>query len=183
MRNRLFPFIGIGCGILAIIFAIVVFSGGGSGVGDMDTGTFTSHKSYGGDAYTGIQQAAADTARNVTKLSQIVKAGFQGASGSGLGYLLLIAGFALIVYSLHTLNEMKARDHFEKQVLAALTARYDGGHEAAAGYPEPEAEYTWEEPEEEPAEEPKEEPADAAGEETAGEEPGQVAEPEPAQGQ
>ena len=175
MRNRLFPLIGIGCGILAIIFAVIVFSGGGSGVGDMDTGTYTSYNYYGGDAYTGIQQAAADTARNVQALSRIVRTGFKGVSGAGLGYLLLIAGFALIVYSLHTLNEMKARDHFEKQVLAALTARYDGGDKAAAGYSEPEAEYTWAEPEEEPA--------DVPGEETAGEELEQEAEPEPAQGQ
>ena len=173
MRSKLFPFIGIGCGILAIIFAIVVFSGGGGGVSNMDTGTYTSYNYYGGDAYTGIQQAAADTARNVQSLARIVRTGFQGVSGAGLGYLLLIIGFALIVYSLHTLNEIKARDRFEAQVLAALTSRHDAAGEKAVGNPEPEtvyAEEPVEEPEtdpveEEPAEEPVEDPIEEPEEE------------------
>lgn len=43
---------------------------------------------YGGDAYTGIQNAAAKTATNVVLLSQTVKFGF--------GSLLLVGGLALI---------------------------------------------------------------------------------------
>ena len=42
----------------------------------MDTGTRTSYNYYGGDAYSGIQQAGADTARNVKNLANINVEGF-----------------------------------------------------------------------------------------------------------
>ena len=120
MRNKNYPRMGICCGILSVIFAIIIFTGSGTNVKDMDTGTHTSYSYYGGDAYTGIQQAAADTSRNVQSLASIVKTGFQSLSGSGMGYLLLIIGIWLITYSLHALNEMKVRDQFESQVLSLL---------------------------------------------------------------
>lgn len=179
MRNKFFPLMGICCGVLAIIFAIIVFSGGGSKVGGMDTGTYTKYNYYGGDAYTGIQQAAADTARNVQSLSQIVRSGFQGVSGSGLGYLLLVLGIALIAFSLHTLNEMKARDSFEAQVLAALTGcspAVDNNAPTETGYPEEEKAYE-EEPEEENV--PEEDEYEAAPE--AEEAPAEEDEPEAAE--
>ena len=120
MRNRLFPRLGILCGVLSVIFAIVVLAGGGAGLKEMETGTRTSYEYYGGDAYPGMQQAAADTARNVKTLSEIVKAGFQGVSSSGMGFLLLILGCWLIVHSLHVLDEMQAREQFEAKVLTSI---------------------------------------------------------------
>lgn len=120
MRNRNYPRMGICCGVLSVIFAIILFAGSGINVKDMDTGTYSSYNYYGGDAYTGIQHAAADTSRNVQSLASIVKTGFQNISQSGMGYLLLIIGIWLIAYSLHTLNEMKVRDQYEAQVLSLL---------------------------------------------------------------
>ena len=142
MRKKFFPVMGVCCGFLAVAFAIVLFAGGGAGVTDMATGTYTSYNYYGGDAYTGIQQAAADTARNVRDLALIVRSGFQGVSGTGTGFLLLVAGFGLIAFSLHTLNEMKARDHFEAQVLSLLKGLAPGAEivspaEKEALQPEP----------------------------------------------
>ena len=132
MRNKTFPCIGILCGILSVIFAIILLAGGGPGLKDMDTGTFTSYSYYGGDAYTGIQQAAADTSRNVRDLSALVKAGFQGISGSGTGFILLVLGIWLIAHSLHVINEMQVRDQFEAKVLASIQCLTATGSEPVA---------------------------------------------------
>lgn len=53
----------------------------------MGSGTYVSSQSYGGDAYTGIQNAAAATARNVTNVSDILQAGFSS--------ILIVFGLAL----------------------------------------------------------------------------------------
>lgn len=49
---------------------------------------------YGGDAYTGIQNAAAATSRNVSELTNVVKFGFAS--------LLLVGGLAFIGIALTT---------------------------------------------------------------------------------
>ena len=74
----------IAIGILSIILAIVCFV--------LNTGDTEINYTYGGDAYTGIQNAAAQTARNVKALASITKVGF--------GSILLISGCFLIVSSL-----------------------------------------------------------------------------------
>ena len=63
-----FPIGGIISGILSIIFGIIMFG--------KKIGYYESSSSYGGDAYTGIQNAAAQTANNVKALSEIAKTGF-----------------------------------------------------------------------------------------------------------
>ena len=68
--------LGILGSILSVIFAFVTYG--------MSTGSYESNTQYGGDAYTGIQNAAAQTARNLVNLSDIVK--------FGLGSILLILG-------------------------------------------------------------------------------------------
>ncbi len=119
-RSKVYPVLGILTGVAGIVFAIVLLTGGGSDLNGLSTGTYTSYNYYGGDAYTGIQQAVADTSRNVQALARIAKAGFQGQSGAGTAFLLLVMGLALIVFSLRAINENKARDQFEKAVLKAL---------------------------------------------------------------
>ena len=57
---------------------------------DSTLGATVSRTSYGGDAYTGIQNAAATTANNVRDLNSIVAGGFF--------MLLLILGIAMICY-------------------------------------------------------------------------------------
>ncbi len=54
------------------------------------TGAYESASSYGGDAYTGIQNAAAQTANNVRALAEIVAAGF--------GNLLIAIGLIFLFY-------------------------------------------------------------------------------------
>ena len=75
-----FNFIGIVAGILSIIFAIIIFG--------MEVGNSERDIQYGGDAYTGIQNAAAQTARNVVHTNELIRFGF--------GAVLLVTGLALI---------------------------------------------------------------------------------------
>lgn len=74
--------IGILAGVLSVIFSFVTFG--------MSVGYSESSKMYGGDAYTGIQQASAQSANNIKQLAEIAKL--------GMGAILLIGGLALILY-------------------------------------------------------------------------------------
>lgn len=76
--------LGIFSGIVSIILGIVSFC--------LDNGSGINNKSYGGDAYTGIQNAAAHTANNVQDLCNVVKFGF--------GALLIVIGLAIIAFFL-----------------------------------------------------------------------------------
>ena len=76
VRSKIFMIIGV----LSIIMSIVCFS---SKVPNGESDIV-----YGGDAYTGIQNASASTSRAVVELAKITKLGF--------GSVLLIAGFTLI---------------------------------------------------------------------------------------
>jgi len=73
--------------ILGVVSSILAFITYG-----MSTGLHEGNNSYGGDAYTGIQNAAAQTANNIIDLAEIVKFGF--------GSLLLIAGIFLLIYGI-----------------------------------------------------------------------------------
>lgn len=77
--------IGIINGILSFIFAYYVNS--------MDTGKFISRESYGGDAYTGIQNAAANSGNNIQELCMLVQSGFT--------YFFIVFGIAMIVFGLY----------------------------------------------------------------------------------
>ena len=69
-------------GFISIILGLIM-----SG---MDVGSFESNLSYGGDAYTGIQNAAAQTANNIIYLAEIIK--------TGMSYTLVILGVAMVAY-------------------------------------------------------------------------------------
>lgn len=75
-------------GVLSITLAIVAFS--------MSVGFEQYNVSYNGDAYTGIQNAAAQTSRNIVALCKIVKFGF--------GSILLVFGIFLIVKGIVNFN-------------------------------------------------------------------------------
>ena len=75
-------------GILSVILSIMVFG--------MDSSTYVSWKSYGGDAYTGIQNAAAVTANNISDLIDLIA--FCGGS------ILLVGGLAMIASSFKMLD-------------------------------------------------------------------------------
>ena len=79
-------------GIFAFVFAVVLFIL--SVVMFMnDAGSSPVNETYGGDAYTGIQNAAAATARNVRWLNEAVCFGF--------GSVLLAMSFAFFLVALH----------------------------------------------------------------------------------
>lgn len=73
---------GVLSGILSIIFGIVV--------SNEDRGDYVLSNSYGGDAYTGIQNAAADTANNVLASNHIIT--------DGLCFICVSIGLAVIFY-------------------------------------------------------------------------------------
>lgn len=73
---------GILVGVLAVILAFVCFG--------KDTGYTESSKTYGGDAYTGIQNASSQAANNTYYLAGIAK--FAGGS------ILLVSGLLSIAY-------------------------------------------------------------------------------------
>lgn len=75
-------FLVIGC--ISIVLCIMCFVA--------DTGVFKRESAYGGDAYTGIQNAAAITANNVKCVAEIVSTGF--------GSILLVFGLYLIAVSI-----------------------------------------------------------------------------------
>lgn len=66
--------------LLAFLFAILVF--------DLDPGSYESNHSYGGDAYTGIQNAAAQAANNVQDVGRLLR--------TALGYGFLLQGAILL---------------------------------------------------------------------------------------
>ena len=68
-------------GLLSTVLGIVSFC--------LEDGLYESSITYGGDAYTGIQNAAAQTANNLIYIGDICKFGF--------GSVLLVAGLVLIV--------------------------------------------------------------------------------------
>ncbi|MBR2731759.1 MAG: hypothetical protein IKD72_07225 [Clostridia bacterium] len=70
-------------GLASTVLSIVCFT--------LYTGSSQRDITYGGDAYTGIQNAAAQAANNAMYAAEIMKFGF--------GCVLLIAGLTLILYA------------------------------------------------------------------------------------
>lgn len=71
---------GMVSGLVSLFFGIMMYS--------MPTGYWESSERYGGDAYTGIQNAAAQTANNVQDLAQIAQQGF--------AFVLMAAGLITV---------------------------------------------------------------------------------------
>ena len=94
MKDKLISMIGIIGGIVSLVFSATVFT--------LDTGSYVSNNSYGGDAYTGIQNAGAAAARNIMYLSKIVQ--------TGLGALLAVIGIHMIcIYTLKLMNNSQVK--------------------------------------------------------------------------
>lgn len=81
MVKRIKSVLFICIGVLSIILSIISFNAA--------TGGYENEEYYGGDAYTGIQHASAQTANNIRVMSEITKNGFAS--------VLFIAGSTLIV--------------------------------------------------------------------------------------
>lgn len=83
-KVRVFTFIFLG--VVSIILSIRCYA--------FDVASGKDDYIYGGDAYTGIQNAAAATSRNVSELTNVIKFGF--------GSLLLVGGLTFIGIALTT---------------------------------------------------------------------------------
>ena len=84
MNWKLLKVFGIILGILSIVISLSVFSG--------TVGYYENAQKYGGDAYTGIQNAAAQTANNIKYLGETLQVGLAG--------LLLVQGLAMFLGAL-----------------------------------------------------------------------------------
>ena len=62
-------------------------------LGSYYSGEYEEHHYYGGDAYTGIQHAAATAANNVDDLGDTVARGFSSIEGIMAGILIITSGY------------------------------------------------------------------------------------------
>ena len=76
-------------GIVSIILGFVVK--------EMSIGSYELGLSYGGDAYTGIQQAAAQTANNLLETNDILRTGFS--------YIFIISGILIVLIGFIRVND------------------------------------------------------------------------------
>lgn len=97
--------------IFAVLFILIGITSGILGIVSygMDTGYRESNLSYGGDAYTGIQNAAAQTANNVMELAE--------ATTFGFGSVLLVSGMFMIVMGVKMLAATREEELSEKKEL------------------------------------------------------------------
>ena len=91
MNKKLLKIFGIALGVLTIILAIVVFT--------QNVGYYESSHSYGGDAYTGIQNASAQAANNVKYVGEMIR--------FAMGSMMLVMGLAMVLGSLCIRTEKK----------------------------------------------------------------------------
>ena len=96
--------------IVSVIFGIVCFNSYPS----LDTTKYVKYEYYGGDAYTGIQNAAADTANNVQANVETVKDNYY-LIARGFGFALIIAGIVLLGCGVGKFFAASACDDAERQ--------------------------------------------------------------------
>lgn len=90
-----------------VIIAIVSFTFS-SKIDDMRSGDYVSSHQYGGDAYTGIQNASAETGCNVYKGNELVQKGFKYLFIlTGLGFLAVGLTPTFKTCSCHSTTEVK----------------------------------------------------------------------------
>ncbi len=106
MNKKLLKVFGIILGLVTIVLAISVFS--------QSVGYSEGSYSYGGDAYTGIQNAAAQTANNVKYVGQMIR--------FALGSHMLVLGLAMLLGSLCIRTKKEAPAAMQAPVAAPQSA-------------------------------------------------------------
>ncbi|MBR5279721.1 MAG: hypothetical protein IKU26_01960 [Clostridia bacterium] len=87
----------LGIGLLAIAVVCLVFSILCFNMEFKGSGSYESYESYGGDAYTGIQNASAQTANNVRALSyDIAEIGNALTTCVGYGFVVVTLTFVAV---------------------------------------------------------------------------------------
>ena len=89
--NKLFSKILVAIGVVAVVFAFICFFA----KVDYDYGSYTSMHTYGGDAYTGIQNAAANTGNNIRYLNQNLEDMTKSLQVC-FGFVLLVTGLIVL---------------------------------------------------------------------------------------
>ncbi len=112
IKKNLFAYLFLALALISLVFAIVCFATDTS----YATGSYESNQQYGGDAYTGIQNAAAQSANNVYYMNKnLVLLTTCVATTGGLFFLLVAFTFALIgVKKLGLLDEKVAPETAEE---------------------------------------------------------------------
>lgn len=90
--------------IAFVIIAIVAFTFS-SKIDDMNNGDYVSSSRYGGDAYTGIQNASAETGCNVYKGNQIMQ--------KGIKYTFILIGLGFLAVGLTPSIQTKKNEEIE----------------------------------------------------------------------
>lgn len=116
MAKQIRTFLLCGVGIISIILSIKCFS--------FDKLDSESRSMYGGDAYTGIQNAAATTSKNVSELASIVQFGF--------GSLLLINGLTLLAFGLTSPIGKKVKENNGEDVTTITSQPESTANESEA---------------------------------------------------
>lgn len=97
--------------IAFVVIAIVAFTFS-SKIDKMGNGDYVSSSRYGGDAYTGMQNASAETGCNVYKGNQIMQKGFKYAFIlTGLGFLAV--GLTPAFQSKKENNAVESKENIE----------------------------------------------------------------------
>lgn len=97
--KKFFTVLLLATGILSIILSVYSFNS--------LIGASVSQKVYGGDAYTGIQNAASQTANNVREMAEMMSFSF--------GSILLVGGLTLIFSSCNMLISYAQQSSAENQ--------------------------------------------------------------------
>ena len=103
--KKIFNYTLIGIGVLSIIFAILCFVLNG----EFGSCYYVGQQVYGGDAYTGIQNAAAATASNIDALNESVET-LANCIKIGFGFVLLILGLLIILLGTKKLMQEKKNE-------------------------------------------------------------------------
>ncbi len=81
-NSKFFPIVGMFSGLLSIFLGFIAL--------DKNTGYYEAALKYGGDAYTGMQNASAQAANNAMYAAEILSFGF--------GSLLIVLGIVIVCY-------------------------------------------------------------------------------------
>ena len=126
MNKKLLKIFGIILGVLAIVLAIVIFT--------QDVGYYESNHSYGGDAYTGIQNASAQAANNIMYVGELIR--------FSIGSLMLVMGLGMLLGSLCITTGKKAAAPMMQAPIAPIapmTPKAPAAPNAAQPAPAPKA--------------------------------------------
>ena len=102
LYNNFETFVGV---IIIILGCVAIFVGSSVNT----TGTYVPDSIYGGDAYTGIQNAAASTANNIKSQTGVIVEIYE-LTMSYVGAVMIVSGFLVIAYDfLKYKNEPKKK--------------------------------------------------------------------------